>query len=83
VSTKYTTEVVNAWTPLHVLSGVAMAQKGMTVGQALAFSIGFEIFENTAMVKAGWVSPEGSNNMTMDMVMNMFGYYLGKKLPND
>ena len=77
---KYIHDPVNRWTPMHVLSGVIMQKKGLTVNQAFAASLAFEIVENTVGVKAGWKSPEGGNNMTMDMVFNMAGYFLGRKL---
>lgn len=72
--------LITQWTPMHVLSGVIMQKKGLTPGQALVASVAFEVAENTVGVRSGWKSPEGANNMTMDTVMNMVGYYLGKKL---
>ena len=65
---------------MHVLSGIIMQKKGLTVGQALAASLVFELAENTVGPKLGITTPEGDNNMTLDMVFNMVGYYLGKKL---
>jgi hypothetical protein len=83
MSTKYTTETIDGWTPLHVLTGVMMAQRGMTLNHAVAWSIGFEIVENTAFVQAGFVTPEGPANIGMDMAMNMLGFYLGKRMNRD
>ena len=65
---------------MHVLSGIIMQKKGLTVGQALAASVFFEIAENTVGPKVGLTIPEGANNMTMDMVFNMAGYFLGTKI---
>lgn len=65
---------------MHVLSGIIMQKKGLTVGQALAASLVFELAENTVGPKLGITTPEGANSMTLDMVFNMVGYYLGKKL---
>lgn len=73
-------ELVTHWTPMHLLGGIIMAKRGWSPSEAFLASITFELIENTAGVKAGWVSPEGANNMTMDTVFNMLGYYLGKKL---
>jgi hypothetical protein len=65
---------------MHVLSGIIMQRKGLTVGQAFAASIAFEVVENTVGVKMGFTTPEGGNNMTLDTVANMAGYFIGKKL---
>ena len=73
-------KAITHWTPMHVLSGIIMQKKGLTVGQALAASLVFELAENTVGPKLGITTPEGANNMTLDMVFNMVGYYLGKKL---
>lgn len=73
-------KAITHWTPMHVLSGIIMQKKGLTVGQALAASLVFEVAENTVGPKLGISTPEGANNMTLDMVFNMAGYYLGTKL---
>jgi len=73
-------KAITHWTPMHVLSGIIMQKKGLTVGQALAASVAFELVENSVGPKLGLTIPEGANNMTLDMVFNMAGYYLGTKI---
>jgi len=73
-------KAITHWTPMHVLSGIIMQKKGLTVGQALAASVAFELVENSVGHKLGLTIPEGANNMTLDMVFNMAGYYLGTKI---
>ena len=34
-------KAITHWTPMHVLSGIIMQKKGLTVGQALAASVFF------------------------------------------
>jgi len=72
--------LISKWTPMHLLSGVIMQKKGLTVGQAFAASMVFEVAENAVAPKLGIKAIEGANNMTMDVVLNMAGYYLGAKI---
>jgi len=71
---------VTHWTPIHLLSGIIMQQRGFSPAEALMASIAFELAENTVGVKMGLTTPESANNMTLDTVFNMAGYFLGKKL---
>ena len=71
---------ITHWTPMHMLSGVIMQKSGLTTAEALMASIAFELVENTVGVKAGIIAPEGGNNMALDVVFNMTGYYLGTKI---
>jgi hypothetical protein len=73
-------QVINRWTPLHLLSGVVMQKRGFSAGQAMAASVAFELAENTVVKSSGYRAPQDANNMAMDTVFNMLGYMLGKKL---
>ncbi len=73
-------KAISHWTPMHMLSGIIMQKSGMSVNDALMASIAFELAENTVGVKMGIVAPEGGNNMALDTVFNMLGYYLGSKI---
>lgn len=77
-------KLVNQWTPLHLLAGFVAAERGLTAGQTLGWSIAAEIVENVALrnTKRKTVLSEsvGANNMMMDTVFNMAGYFASKSL---
>ena len=73
-------QAITQWTPMHVLSGVIMQKKGLTAAEALMASIAFELAENYVGPKLGLTIPEGANNMALDTVFNMTGYFLARKL---
>ena len=68
---------------MHVLSGFILEQRGLSVNQAVMASIAFELVENTLGPKLGIVEQEGQNNMVMDIVFNMVGYFASQKIRED
>ena len=84
---KLPNKLVNKWTPFHILGGFIAAERGMTASQTLGWSIALEIVENVAlknMSKKTVLSESiGANNMVMDTVFNMAGYFASKSISTE
>ncbi len=77
-------KLVNQWTPLHLLAGFVAAERGLSAAQTLGWSIAIEIVENVALrntsKKTVLSESIGANNMIMDTVFNMAGYFASKSI---
>jgi hypothetical protein len=71
--------IVDQWTPLHVLSGIVMQRRGWSPATALLVTMGFGALEKEVLSKIV-VSREKQTNMASDMMFNMTGYFTAKKL---
>jgi len=85
---KFPNKIVNQWTPLHVFFGFLAAERGLTAAQTLGWSVAFEVVENTlvrtpAASKRLRLDSVGANNGVMDVVFNMAGFVMAKKLDGD
>lgn len=79
-------KLVNKWTPLHLLSGFIAAERGLTATQTLGWSLAIEVVENVVIRNSSksftQASYIGANNMMMDTVFNMAGYFASKSISN-
>ena len=84
---KLPNRLVNKWTPFHILGGFIAAERGLSASQTLGWSIAIEIAENIAiknMSKKSVLSESiGANNMMMDTVLNMAGYFASKSISTE
>lgn len=72
------------YTPLHMIWGTFLGASGMSIPTALALSIGWEFLEHPLKEYVPEWFPcadqETLQNSTGDVLANMLGYFLGRKV---